>query len=409
MFDIDRWQEIWSSMRSNSLRTILSGFTVTLGLFIFVVLFGIGNGLQKSFSSGFMGDAANLISIFTTPTSEAFAGMQANRTITLKNDDYTSVTKDHQPEIEFQAPSYTSNMLVKYKNESGNYQISGSTKDEEKIEDRSIMEGRYLNDRDIENHQNVAVIGRLVQKDLIKDGNPIGKTLTINGSNFTVIGVFTDTGGDWDERVISIPISTLQKMKKSSDTLNTINLTYAKNLTTEQAIKLGENLEKDLKQKHRISPEDKGGIIVRNAADNMKDTLQFMLVLTIIVGVIGIGTLTAGVLGISNIMVFIVKERTKEIGIRKAIGAKPSSIVGLILQESIVVTVLAGIIGILLGVFSLYLIGNRLEEYFITDPSVTPGIIITAFFCLVIAGAIAGFVPAYKASKIKPIEALRAD
>ncbi len=164
-----------------------------------------------------------------------------------------------------------------------------------------------------------------------------------------------------------------------------------------------------MKSKHRVDPSDDNGIIVRNNAENMKDTLQFMLVLTVIVGVIGGGTLIAGIIGISNIMVYIIKERTKEIGVRKAIGARPKSIVALILQESIVITVISGIVGVLLGVLTLNLLGNSLEPYFIKEPNVGTGTVIFAFLCLVMAGGIAGFVPAYRASKIKPIEALRTE
>jgi len=409
MFDLDRWQEIFSSIRSNVLRTVLSGFTVALGLFIFIVLFGIGNGLQNSFSTNFFGDASNLISIFTRSTSKPYAGMQANRNITLNNRDYEEVIDKNSSEIEFSSPRYQANMMVKYGNESGSYQISGSNAEEQKIEDREILEGRYINNRDVEDSKNVAVIGRLIQKDLIKNGYPIGKTININDNNFTIIGVFSDAGGDWDERMISIPVSTLQKMKKSSDTLNSIYVVYDKNLPTAQAIDLGEKMEQQLKSRHKIDPEDEGGIIVRSTAENMEDTIKFMFVLAMIVGVIGLGTLIAGILGISNIMVYIVKERTREIGVRKAIGARPRDIVGLIMQESIVITVISGIVGILIGVLTLQLMGDSLEAYFITDPGVGKGIISVAFFCLIFAGALAGFVPAYHASKIKPIEALRVE
>lgn len=407
MFDRDRWLEIFGSIRSNVLRTVLSGFTVALGLFIFIVLFGIGNGLQNSFSKNFFGDAANLISIFTRQTMEPYQGMQANRNITFNNNDFEAVVKNNQAKVTYAAPKYETSMQVKYNNESGNYRITGSNAAEQTIEDRDIRVGRYINQRDVDLARNVAVIGQPVQRDLIKRGAPIGKTINLNGHSFKVIGVFTDAGGDWQANTITIPISTLQKLKKSSDTINSMYLVYNKNLSTQQAVALGEHIEKQLKQKHRVAPDDKGGVIVRNTAESMKDTIKFMFVLTLIVGVIGLGTLIAGVLGISNIMVYIVKERTKEIGVRKAIGAHPKDIVGLIMQESILITVISGLIGVVLGILSLQMIGNSLEKYFISNPGVGMGIVTAAFFCLILAGAIAGFIPAYRASKIKPIEALR--
>ena len=409
MFDLDRWREIFESIRSNILRTVLSGFTVALGLYIFIVLFGIGTGLQNAFTQGFARDATNLITIFTRKTTIAYGGLQSDRQVVLKNDDYQQITSEDTDKLESSTPRYSANMTVKYGRESGNYQISGANPEEKIIENRNLTEGRYLSPLDMNRRQKVAVIGRMVQRDLIKNGSPIGKDLDINGTMFKVVGVFSDDGGDFDERMITVPISTLQQLKKGSDTVSTIFLTYNTDLSPEQAIKYGEKIEKELKAKHKVSPDDENGVVVRNNAKNMDRTFQFLFIITLIVGFIGMGTLLAGIIGISNIMVYIVKERTQEIGVRKAIGAKPSSIVGLIMQESIVITVISGLIGVGVGILTLNLIGDSLEKYFIKDPSVGWGIVTAAFVSLVISGLIAGFVPAYCASRIKPIEALRSE
>lgn len=409
MFDIDRWQEIFSSIRSNVLRTVLSGFTVALGLYIFIVLFGIGKGLQNAFQEGFTRDAQNLISIFTGKTTIAYEGLQADRQVTLNNSDYNAIVDAHPEKVQYSTPRYSTNLNVKYGKESGFYQISGANDEEVKIENRQLLNGRFISPKDIDEKQNVAVIGRMVQRDLIKNGDPVGKELEINGSVFKVIGVFSDDGGDWDERMISIPISTLQQMKKGSDTVNRVFIAYDENLKPEQAIAYSDQLKKELKARKKVSPDDENAVIVRNRAESLKDSFQFLFVITMIVGFIGMGTLLAGIIGISNIMVYIVKERTQEIGVRKAIGAKPRSIVTLIIQESIVITVISGLIGVALGVLTLKLIGNSLEEYFIKDPNVGWLLITVAFISLVMSGLLAGFVPAYRASKIKPIEALRAE
>ena len=409
MFDLDRWQEIFSSIRSNVLRTVLSGFTVALGLFIFIVLFGIGKGLQNAFTEGFARDAQNLISIFTGRTTEAYKGLQSDREVTMNNDDYDFLVNTDKEKVGYASPRYTANLLVKYGKESGNYQINGAGTEEKYIENRKILEGRYLSPNDLQNKQQVAVIGRMVQRDLIKNGNPVGKEIDINGTMFKVIGVFSDDGGDWDERHISVPISTLQQMKKGSDTVSTVYIAYNEKLTPDEAIKYGEQLESKLKSRKNVSPDDENGVRVWNNAQNMNDTFVFLAVLTAIVGFIGLGTLLAGIIGISNIMVYIVKERTKEIGVRKAIGAKPKSIVGLIVQESVVITVVSGLVGIAVGILTLHLIGDSLETYFIKNPSVGVTEIVMAFIALVFSGLIAGFVPAYRASKIKPIEALRTE
>ena len=406
MFDLDRWQEIFSSIRSNMLRTVLSGFTVALGLYIFIVLFGIGTGLKNAFNDGFR-SAQNLISISSGRTSLAYAGLQADRLISFNNDDLEAVTTENKENIEYSSPIYSTFWTVKYGKESGSYGINGAGEEEVYIKNRTVLDGRYLSPADIKENRNVAVIGKMVHRDLIKNGNPIGKELDINGTIFKVIGVFSDNQGDWAERSISIPITTMQQLKKSSDTISEISLTYNMELSPDEAIQFGEELKNQLQERKKVSPEDEQAIWVFNNAENTKNGTMFLSVIIIIVGFIGIGTLVAGIIGISNIMVYIVKERTLEIGIRKAIGARPISIVVLILQESIVITVLSGIIGVLLGVLSLRLIGNNLREYFILDPNVGWGAIFSAFVCLVISGAVAGFVPAYRASKIKPIEALR--
>ncbi len=406
MFDLDRWQEIFSSIRSNMLRTVLSGFTVALGLYIFIVLFGIGTGLKNAFNDGFR-SAQNLISISSGRTSLAYAGLQADRLISFNNDDLEAVTTENKKNIEYSSPIYSTLWTVKYGKESGSYGINGAGEEEVYIKNRTVLDGRYLSPMDIKENRNVAVIGKMVQRDLIKNGNPIGKELDINGTIFKVIGIFSDNQGDWAERSISIPITTMQQLKKSSDTISEISLTYNMELSPDEAIQFGEELKNQLQERKKVSPEDEQAIWVFNNAENTKNGTMFLSVIIIIVGFIGIGTLVAGIIGISNIMVYIVKERTLEIGIRKAIGARPISIVVLILQESIVITVLSGIIGVLLGVLSLRLIGNNLRQYFISDPNVGWGAIFSAFVCLVISGAVAGFVPAYRASKIKPIEALR--
>ncbi|MDR2206872.1 MAG: ABC transporter permease [Flavobacteriaceae bacterium] len=407
MFDIDRWQEIFSSIRNNVLRTVLSGFTVALGLFIFIVLFGIGKGLQNSFNKSFRGDANNLIYIFTGKTSIAYDGLQANRQISLQNKDYESAEKKYSEKIEYSSPRYQFNMLVKYGKESGNYRIIGVYPDEQFIEQRNLMEGRYISPNDFRDNKKVAVIGRMVQKDLIKSGTSIGKYIDIDGTMFRIVGVFSDPGGDRDERVITIALPTLQLLKKNSDTLSQMMVAYDQNMSPDEAIKLGENIKTDIKKRHRVSPDDEGGVMLFNNAENTKEQFAFMAVLALIVLVIGLGTLVAGIIGISNIMVYIVKERTKEIGVRKAIGAKPASIVALILQESVIITIISGLVGVGLAVLTINLIGNSLEEYFIIDPNVGWFEIISAFITLVFAGTLAGFVPAYRASKIKPIEALR--
>ena len=229
----------------------------------------------------------------------------------------------------------------------------------------------------------------------------------MQGVSFKVVGVFEDSGGDNEERVIYMPVSTAQSTFSDNNYVNEINLTYKPKMNFEQAIAFSVLLEKELKERFSVAPKDQRAIRIRNTADSMKKTNQMLFVLGVLILFIGFGTLIAGVVGISNILVYIVKERTKELGIRKVLGAEPKSIVGMILLESILITICAGYVGMFVGVSALQLIGNRLTDYFITDPSVDNGIVIGATLVLILSGAVAGYVPAQKAAKIKPIVALR--
>lgn len=409
MFEIDRWQEIFYSIGKNKLRTFLSGFTIALGLFIFIILFGFGNGLQNGFMSQFIRDATNIINFYPGRTTKAYKGMQENRNITFKNEDLEVLSKKYKNQLQYKTGRLSSNSKVIFGAESGSYSVEGVYPEKQYLEKAKVINGRFFSYNDMQNRYKVAIIGRLVEKDLFKHENALNKYIDINGINYQVIGVFSDDGGDREERIIYVPLTTFQQGKKSSDTLEQINLSYNEAMNPQQAIELGNNIDQTLRAKLGIAPDDQNGLYMRNNAKNMNNTFAFLLVITILVTFIGFGTIVAGIIGISNIMVYIVKERTKEIGIRKALGAKPGSIVGLILQEAIFITVASGIIGVVLGIAVLSMIGDSLKDYLILNPTVGVGVVSFALFCLIISGIIAGFVPAYKAAKIKPIEALNAE
>ena len=278
------------------------------------------------------------------------------------------------------------------------------------LEKTIIDEGRFLNERDLNEKSKNIVIGRLVKSDLFGERPALGKRVTVNGSSYLVIGVFSDEGGDNEERKAFIPITTAQMMYGNNDYLSEIVLGYDPNLSLDRAVAFGNQMERDLRNKLDIHPDDQSALSVRNMAEANKGFGQFMGILYAIVILIGSGTLVAGIIGISNIMIFVIKERTKEFGIRKALGAQPASIVGMVVQESVLITTIAGYLGLSLGTYILSLIGDSLEkDYFIKDPSVSPVIVLGATLVLISAGLIAGYVPAKRAASIKPIEALRAD
>jgi len=409
MFDIDRWQEIFQSINKNKMRTFLGAFTVALGIYIFTVLFGMGNGLKNTFKEFFVDDATNVIFIYPGNTSKAYKGFKEGRRIQFKNDDIVDIRKNFGSKIEYYSGRVYKSVQALYKNESGSYNVRGVHPQHQFLENTIITEGKYINEKDINEQSRVVVIGRLVEQDLFKYEKAIGKFIELNGIAYRVVGIFRDEGGDSEERNIYMPISTVQLIYKNTDHIDQIVVSYKKEIGVAGARKLAADLGKFMKEKHFVEKNDRSGIFIRSVFENFEQNMQFANVLQIIVLWIGIGTLFAGAIGIGNIMVFVVKERTKELGVRKALGATPGSIVGLILQESVFITAIAGYIGLLIAVFTLSRIGDSLKDYFITNPQVNTTTVVWATLILVLVGAIAGYIPAKRAAKIKPIVALADD
>ncbi|WP_439127641.1 ABC transporter permease [Polaribacter sp.] len=410
MFDLDRWREIFQSINKNRLRSVMSGFTVAFAILLFTLLFGIVSGLSNSFTSAFADDAQNAMFVRVWKTSKPYKGLQTGRRVQLKNSDYNYVTEEYADKIEYQSSRIYKNFSIKYKSEASSYSVMAVNPDHQFLEKTIINDGRYLNERDIREASKVIVIGRLIKKDLFGERPATGKRVNVNGSSYLIIGVFSDDGGDNEERKAFIPLTTAQRMYGNNDYISQIALGYNPNLSLDAAVAFGNQLERDLRKKLSIHPDDQSALSVRNMAEANKGVGQFMGILYAIVILVGSGTLIAGIIGISNIMIFVIKERTKEFGIRKALGAKPSSIVAMVVQESVLITTLAGYLGLSLGTYILSLIGDSLEkDYFIKDPSVSTGIVIGATVVLILSGLIAGYLPAKKAANIKPIVALNAD
>jgi len=407
MFNRDRWTEIFETIGKNKLRTFLSGFTVSLGIFIFIILFGLGNGLKNTFQEFFLDDASNAIFLYPGKTSKPYKGFKANRRIEFRNNDLIDIKENFSFYLEHLTPRITRNAVTRYKNQSNNYSTRAVAPGHQFVEKTILMKGRYINQSDISRKTKVAVIGRMVAKDLFKSEEAIGKYINLGSSAFKVVGIFQDEGGDNEERNIYIPFTTRQLIEKSNDKVDQIILTYRKELGYLGAMGLENGLKKYFKEKKSVSPEDPNGFYIRNIADDLRETQQFAVVLQLIVSFVGLGTLIAGIIGISNIMVFVVKERTKELGIRKALGATPNSVIKMVLQESVFITIISGYLGLIFGVLVLENIGVKLDKYFIKNPFIEISTALMATVVLIIFGAIAGYIPAKRASSIKPIIALR--
>ena len=408
MYSRDTWKEIFETIQKNKLRTFLSGFTVALGILIFVSLFGLGNGLINTFDKFFQDDATNTIYLFPGRTSIPYKGYKSERRIEFENSDVDEIKRDFAMFLDYTTPRISRNALVKYKEESDNYQTRAVDWPHQFAEKTIIMKGRYLNVEDIKNKTKHAVIGRLVEKDLFKGENAIGKFLDVGGSVFKVVGVFQDDGGDDEERRIYIPYTTRQLIEKNTDKIDFFIVGFKPEIGYTGAMALQRSIEKYIKDKKFIHPDDRNAVFIRNVADQLKQNQQFANVLQLIVIFVAIGTIIAGIIGISNIMVFVVKERTKELGIRKALGATPRAVISTILLESVFITTVSGFIGMFVGIAILRSIGTDLEEdYFILNPYISTGVAIAATLMLVFFGAVAGYVPARRAANIKPIVALR--
>jgi len=410
MFDPDKWQEIFSTIRKNKLRTFLTGFSVAWGIFMLVVLLGSGVGLENGIHKEFEGDAVNTVRISGGRTSVAYDGMQVGRAIQLTNDDYDRVQYLVPEADNISARRWVSfdNSKISYKKEYGTFDIMGVHPGMKTIEQARIEQGRFINDVDVKNTRKVVVISKIIVGELFRYGEePLGEYVKIGSIPFQVVGIYEDPN-KYDNRFAYIPISVAQKVFAGSNRINNIIYTTGDMTVAENEASIAK-IREDFAKRFRFDPKDERALWIY---DSLKDYQMFQslfFAIRLFIWVIGMGTIAAGIVGVSNIMIIVVKERTKEIGIRKAIGATPWSIVGLILLESVFITTLAGYFGLVAGVGLLELISPLFENSgsFFLNPQADFGIAVSATLLLIVSGTIAGFVPALRASKIKPIEALR--
>jgi len=408
MFDIDRWREIFQAISKNKLRTILTGFTISFAILLFILLFGIGNGLKNTFAKEFAGDAENVIFINPGKTSKPYKGLQIGRRIQFENEDYSFLVDEFEKDIQYITPIFSKYLKANYKDEKSRYQVRGTVPDIQFLEELVVTEGRFISQFDVKQNKKTVTIGRLVEKDLFGKRSALNKTISIDGFNYKVVGVFSDAGGDSDERYIYTPISTLQAIYGNTNDIGRFRVTFNPSMSNAKAIAFGKRIGQKLKVKHDVHPRDQSAILIQNMAEVKGQIGQMMFRLNLVILIIGLGTLIAGIVGVSNIMVFVVRERTKELGVRKALGATPKSIVGMILQETLLITAIAGYSGLVLGMAVLKYMTPALKKYFITDPSVSNTLMIAATVTLIVAGLIAGYLPARRAARIKPIDALNA-
>ncbi|GGE97756.1 ABC transporter permease [Flavobacterium limi] len=412
MFNIERWQEIFEAISKNKLRTFLTGISVASGIFILVILLGAGKGLQNGIEKQFENDAEGIIEVWSNVTTKEYKGLNPGRQIQLRNSDFELPVKKYNAEISKKSSTRnTWGGTITYGKESGNYQFRGVTPDYLAIENATIIKGRFLNDNDLKNNEKVVAIGLKVKQDLFKDADPIGKQILVNDVNFKVIGVFTDPSGEREESRVYMPMTTNQRAYGAGDKISGMMFVLNKKTNYDEALaqskKFTDGIKELLKSKNVIAPNDDSAIGVYNSVEEAKQFYDLNLFIRLFFWWVGICTIIAGVVGVSNIMLIVVKERTKEIGIRKALGASPFSIISMILHESIFITTIAGFTGLLASLLLLEFVGPMVQSEYFRNPEVDFGVALTTLVLLVFAGAMAGFFPAYRAARIKPIVALR--
>ena len=382
------------------------------GIFILVILLGAGKGLQNGIEKQFERDAAGIIEVWSGTTTKEYKGLNPGRQIQFRNSDYTQSVQKFGDKLDSKASTYNFwGAPFSYGKESGSYQYRGVDPDYSIIENLTVVKGRYVNSKDLDNNEKVAVIGMKIKTDLFKDKEALGEEIMINKINFKVIGIFTDPGGEREEARAYLPKTTVQRTFGGGDKISNMFFTLTKTDNYDEALaqskKFTQDLKDLLKSKNVVAPNDDGGIGAYNSVEDAKQFYDLNLYIRLFFWWVGICTIIAGVVGVSNIMLIVVKERTKEIGIRKALGASPVSIIGMILHESIFITTIAGFSGLLASLLLLEFVGPMVESEYFRNPEVDFNVALTTLVLLVFAGALAGFFPAYRAAKIKPIVALR--
>ena len=413
MFDVDKWQEILFTIRKNKLRTFLTAFSVAWGIFILMILLGVGTGLQRGVEYDFRDDAINSIRISAGQTSLPYKGMQPGRRLQLKTEDYLEL-KEKIVGIDHITARFHcwGNFTIRYKNRYASYEVRGVSPDMMFLENQWPVQGRYINKLDMDQRRKVAVIGTKVSEGLfVKGENPIGKWIDVRGTLYKIVGIYKDQGDEGQMKQILIPLTTAQLAYNAKNMVHSISYTVG-DATVKESIAMADKTRKLLSEKHNFDPEDDRAIYIGNNVANFQKFSNLFIGVKAFLWVIGLFTIIAGIVGVSNIMFIVIKDRTREIGVRKAIGAPPGSIIGLFLQESILITLVAGYTGLVLGIGVIESIKWMLVEFqidapYFRDPSIDLFTAVTATILLVLSGAIAGYFPARKAAKVNPIVALK--
>lgn len=409
IFDRDTWQEIYGSIRKNKMRTGITIIGVMWGIFLLVVLLGLARGVENNFNKLFGSFATNSVFVWAQQTSKPFKGFQEGKQLRLKMSDVQNIRTEIEG-LEFVVPRHQSSALVVKDEKTGNFGIYGDYPELDKVQKKDLMYGRFINDNDILERKKVCVIEEEIYKQLFdKDVYSIGEYIKINNINYQIVGMYKEgqigTGGPQGN--IHIPFTTFQQVYNQGDNLGWMMVTGKPGYDITQ---IEADIKLLLKNLHKVHPEDKRAFGSFNLGKEITKVTGFLKGMQFLTWFVGIATLIAGVFAIGNILLITVKERTKEIGIRRAIGAKPWEIKRQIILESVFLTSIAGALGIISGGLILMIIDATLgqgPEAALSNPTVNIPVIIIAAVLLIVLGTLIGLIPAQTAVSIKPIDALR--
>lgn len=418
IFEKDSWKEIWDTVNKNRLRTVLTCFGVFWGIFMLVVMVGSGNGLRTGILSEFEGSATNSFFIWTQKTTKPYKGMKPGRNYNFTNEDYLALQEVRELKTIVpmnQLGRYQATININRGTKSTGGGVMGVGHKLNQIEQVKMTEGRWLNPNDEQEKRKVVVIGKRIREVLFdKEKKVIGEYISVNGVYFQVIGFTepTGSGGEAEEKAsaIYIPFSTFQQAYNYGNVIGWFALSSQDGVPATEAEAKVIAL---LKERHKVAPEDEVAVGHWNMEKQYKRMSGLFNGIEGLVWIVGTGTLLAGIIGVSNIMLIIVKERTREIGVKRAIGATPSHITGQIVLESIALTALAGYLGLVLSVLLLELVSGMIPDEggnaMFRNPGIDLSVALTALGILIAAGAVAGLIPARKAIAVSPVEALRSE
>lgn len=417
LFDADRWQEIFSTLKKNKLRTFFTAFGVFWGIFMLAIMMGSGTGLENAVGRDMGNMATNSVFIWTQQTTMPYKGFDRGRFYNFRNGD-TEAMLENIPEIKHIGPRIqgwggNGNNNVVRGERTGAFTIQGDYPAYNLIDPVGMRTGRFINDLDINNNRKVCVIGDRVRNEMFSaEENPIGQYIRIQGVYFKVVGIFKSTKphrGEYEDQVIYLPFTTLQKTYNYGDVVGWYSITSRDDVPVSVVEDKAKAL---LRQRHTIHPDDERAVGSFNLENEFNKMTNLFSGIRGLIWIVGIGTLLAGVIGVSNIMLIIVKERTREIGVQRAIGATPWHVISQVILESVFLTTIAGYIGLVLGVaivegVNYMLVSSGADSEMFSNPEVNFGVAMRALEILVVAGVLAGLIPAYRAVSMKPIDALR--